>query len=147
MSGILSFLGGPITSLVKEVGGVIDSLSTTKEEKLDAQRKLIALQQAFQSKVMEVDAIFAAERAKVIMAEATSESWLTRNWRPILMLVFTYIIAHNFVIAPMFSVPRVEIPDNMWELLKLGMGGYIFGRSAEYVAEQAADAIKTKKQS
>jgi hypothetical protein len=147
VGGLLSFLGGPIGSLVKEVGGVIDSLSTTKEEKLDAQRKLLSLQQAFQAKVMEVDAIFATERAKVIMAEATSESWLTRNWRPILMLVFTYIIAHNFVIAPIFSLTMVVIPDNMWELLKLGMGGYIFGRSAEYVAEQAKEAIAAKKQS
>lgn len=141
MGGILGFLGGPIGSLVKEVGGVIDSLSTSKEEKLDAQRKLVELQRAFQTKVMEVDVQFAAQQAEVIRAEVQGESYLARNWRPILMLTFTYIIAHNFVIAPIFSLGSLAVPDQMWELLKIGMGGYIFGRSAEKIIPGVTEAI------
>jgi len=143
--GILGFLTGPFTGLVREVGGLIDGLTTTTEEKLSAQAKLQELSHVYQLKMAELDTQFAVEQAKVVIAEAQSESWITRNWRPILMLVFTYIILHNYVLAPMFSFGAVEIPPNMWELLKLGMGGYIFGRSGEYVAEQVSAAIKSKK--
>jgi hypothetical protein len=141
---LLGFLGGPISDLVGAVGGVIDSLSTTKEEKLAAKAELFKLQTAFAVRLTELDGQFAAEQAKVVIAEAQSESWLTRNWRPILMLVFTYIIAHNFIIAPMFSLPSLPIPDQMWELLKLGIGGYIGGRSAEYIAEQIGKGMAAK---
>ena len=145
MGGLLKILGGPITELVKGIGGVIDSVSTTSEEKLAAQAKLFELQSAFTVKLTELDSQFAAEQAKVVIAEAQSESWLTRNWRPILMLTFTYIIAHNYIIAPVFSAPSLPIPDQMWELLKLGIGGYIGGRSAEYIAEQIGKGMAAKK--
>lgn len=69
--------------------------------------------------------------ANVIMAEANGESWLQRNWRPLLMLLFGVIIANNFLIVPLFSTPKAEIPPDMWDLLKLGVGGYVMGRSAE----------------
>jgi hypothetical protein len=144
MGGLLKILGGPITELVKGVGSVVDSLHTSGEEKLSAQAQLLALQTAFTVKLTELDTQFAAEQAKVIIAEATSESWLTRNWRPILMLTFTYIIAHNFVLAPLFSFASLEIPPQMWELLKLGIGGYIGGRSAEYIAEQIGKGMSKK---
>jgi hypothetical protein len=145
MGGLLKILGGPITELVKGVGGVLDSLSTTSEEKMAAQAKLFELQSAFTVQLTQLDTQFAAEQAKVVIAEAQSESWLTRNWRPILMLTFTYIIAHNFVLAPLFSFASLEIPAQMWELLKLGIGGYIGGRSAEYIAEQIGKGMSAKK--
>jgi hypothetical protein len=145
MGGLLKILGGPISDLVGAVGGVIDKVTTTTEEKLAAQSKLLEIQNAFVMKIAELDTQFAAEQAKVVIAEAQSESWLTRNWRPILMLTFTYIIAHNFVLSPLFSLPHVDIPTDMWQLLKLGMGGYIGGRSAEYIAEQAKQAYVASK--
>ena len=145
MGGLLKILGGPITELVKGVGSVIDSVTTTSEEKMSAQAKLFELQAAFAMKLSELDGQFAAEQAKVVIAEAQSESWLTRNWRPILMLTFTYIIAHNFILAPMFSLPSLPIPDQMWDLLKLGIGGYIGGRSAEYIAEQIGKGMAARK--
>ena len=74
--------------------------------------------------------------ASVIRAEAEGESWLQRNWRPLLMCVFGAIVANNYVVAPYmqallsFSV-ELAVPEPMWELLKLGVGGYILGRSGE----------------
>jgi len=60
------------------------------------------------------------------------------------MLTFTYIIAHNYVIAPLFHVTSVPIPVDMWDLLKIGMGGYIVGRSAEKIAPSVAEVLKKK---
>lgn len=61
----------------------------------------------------------------------TAEGWLQKNWRPILMILFAFIIAYNFIISTIFSLDRLDIPQDMWELLKLGMGSYIIGRSVE----------------
>lgn len=69
--------------------------------------------------------------ARIIAAEAAGESWLQRNWRPLLMLLFGIIIANNYLLAPLFGTPQALIPPDMWALLKLGLGGYVVGRSAE----------------
>ena len=73
-----------------------------------------------------------------IQAEAKSDSWLAANWRPILMLTFTFIVAMNYAILPIVSwfgvhqAPLV-LPTGMWDLLKIGVGGYIVGRSGEKI--------------
>ncbi len=69
--------------------------------------------------------------ARIIAAEATGESWLQRNWRPLLMLLFGVIVANNYLVVPLFGTPMADIPPDMWALLKLGVGGYVLGRSAE----------------
>lgn len=127
-------LGGPIRETIESVGGVIDSLSTSTEEKLAAKQKLLEIQSALTLELARMDAQLASEQAGVIRAEASSESWLARNWRPILMLVFTFIVAWNYIVVPIFSLPVTTLDENVWELLKLGVGGYIIGRSAEKTA-------------
>ena len=76
------------------------------------------------------------QRVSVLIAEAQSEHKLTSQWRPITMLTFVVIIANNYIIAPymnaLFGVSvSLEIPPDMWDLLKLGLGGYVAGRSVE----------------
>lgn len=72
----------------------------------------------------------------IIQAEAKSEHWLTANWRPLTMLTFVVIIANNYILYPYLSLfwpdaPQLSIPPDMWDLLKIGLGGYVVGRSAE----------------
>lgn len=82
--------------------------------------------------------------SQVITAEAQGESWIQRNWRPITMLVFVFIIANNYVLAPYamalieWEIPTLAIPQGMWGLLQLGIGGYIASRGAEKVAHTMA---------
>lgn len=73
---------------------------------------------------------------------ARSESWMTANWRPVTMLTFAFVVLHNFVLAPVFSLPSVMIPPDMWELLRIGVGGYIMGRSGEKVLPEIAKILK-----
>ena len=78
--------------------------------------------------------------ASIIKAEAQSEHWITSQWRPILMLSFTAIVVNNFILAPyleaIFSWSVVlDLNDNIWGLLKIGVGGYIVGRSGEKMAK------------
>lgn len=69
--------------------------------------------------------------ANIIVAEAQGDSWLQRNWRPLLMVMFGVIVANNYIVVPIFNTPAADIPPDMWDLLKLGVGGYVVGRSAE----------------
>lgn len=120
---IASFLGGGI---VKEISQAIDDHTLSKEEKLDAITALF-------NKELEAS-------ARVIEAEAKSDGRLARNWRPITMLVFVAIIANNYILYPYLSLifegaPILEIPPDMWALLKIGLGGYVVGRSGEKVAK------------
>jgi hypothetical protein len=124
---ILGTVAGPVFD-------VIDKAVTDKDEanrlKAELQRRLIDQQ----------DATLQAQM-KVLLAEATGESWLQRNWRPILMLVIVAIVANNYLLAPylgaMFGVGlQLELPDAMWNLMTLGVGGYIAGRSGEKIIGQ-----------
>jgi hypothetical protein len=142
---ITNLLTGGFSGIVESVSGILDHFITNPEEKLKAQLQLTQMANDLQVKVIEADRDFAVQQAAVITAEVKSESWIARNWRPILMLTFTYIIAHNYVLAPLFSFKSLPIPDQMWELLKLGISGYIVGRSVEKIAPDVA-AIISKKQ-
>ena len=96
-----------------------------------------------ETKLIELDVLLAQLNTKtqelqsqVIIAEAQGESWLQRNWRPMLMCAFGLIVVNNYVLNPwlsaLFSISVImEIPPDMWGLLKLGVGGYIISRGAE----------------
>ena len=52
------------------------------------------------------------------------------------MLVAIVIIANNYIFVPYarafgLAVPLLELPDGLWSLLTLGVGGYVVGRSVE----------------
>ena len=84
--------------------------------------------------------------AGVVTAEANSDNWLSANWRPITMLTFVFIIANNYILYPYLilffdDAPMLEIPPDMWQLLKIGLGGYVVGRSGEKISK----AIKKNK--
>ena len=94
------------------------------------------LEAELKSEFMKYESKFVSYQRDIIVAEAKSESYLARNWRPIMMLSFVAIIVNNHMLAPylqLFGAPYIimEIPENMWDLLKLGISGYIVGRSAE----------------
>lgn len=99
-----------------------------------AQMKLETLKLQQNGELAEIESA-----VKVITAEASSTNPLASGWRPILMLTFTAIIANNYILAPylqaMFHVGlTLPLPADLWDLLKLGVGGYVVGRSAEKVA-------------
>lgn len=131
MPGILDLLSGPVTALVNGAKSLISQKLTNDADKAAANAAIDQLQIELQRAVLEADSKLAEAQRDVIVAEAKSESWLARNWRPILMLVFTFIVFNNFVLSPILSIPKTDIPENMWELLKIGVGGYISGRSVE----------------
>jgi hypothetical protein len=109
------------------VGGLFGLIDKSVEDKDQAAKIKANLQEmVLTGQMKEIEAA-----ASIIQAEAQGESWLQRNWRPLLMCLFGLIIANNYLVVPLFNTPMADIPPDMWELLKLGVGGYVVGRSVE----------------
>jgi hypothetical protein len=64
-------------------------------------------------------------------------NWLQRSWRPLVMLTFTVII----VMGVFKEIPYLKDTSPFWELLRLGLGGYVVGRSVEKVADSVTKNI------
>lgn len=125
MKKILQFLGG---SVIKDIGNVIDNLFTNDEERIRAKNEIFKV---IQEKELELQKM----QTDIIIAEAQG-NWLQRSWRPILMLAFGFIVIYVKFIAPLFDLRIPELENEFWNLLQLGIGGYVIGRSAEKIAEK-----------
>lgn len=79
----------------------------------------------------------------IVLAEAKSEHFLAASWRPILMLTFGGLIVARWL---GYSAPGISEAEvlKLWDIVQLGLGGYVIGRSAEKIAPQIADALKRK---
>lgn len=141
----LSLISGGIKGLVDSVGGILDKLSTTDEEKMRARNELATLTLAFQAKMAETFAAAMEVQSKVIIAEAQGESWLQRNWRPIFALTLVAVVFFNFLVVPIFHLPEIPTPERMWDLMELCLGGYIGGRTLEKVIVPAVEAYAAAK--
>ena len=120
--------GGGAKDLVEGVGGVIDNLHTSKEEKLEAKQKMKELVSNYEVEMEKT----ITDRWKSDMA---SDSWLSKNVRP-LVLVFLVIstVLMIFIDAGMISF---EVEAKWTDLLQLVLitviGAYFGGRSLEKV--------------
>ena len=124
MNKILEWFGG---TLVNDVLGGLDELFTSKEERLQAENviKKILVQKELELIKMQTN---------IIITEATG-NWLQRSWRPILMLSFGFIVMYVKFIGPLFQLHVPPLEDEFWNLLQLGIGGYVVGRTGEKMME------------
>lgn len=119
--------------VVEDGGKIIDALSTSNEEKSAAKNELTKIT---------LDALNRLQEAQkdVLVAEITG-SKIQRLWRPVVMLTFAFIVVFHFFLYPLirtFDPTLPELPPleaYFWELLKIGLGGYVIGRSAEKITE------------
>ncbi len=79
--------------------------------------------------------------SSIIKAEAASSHWLAANWRPITMLVFVGLIVSRWF---GYAAPELSEPEYLalWEIVKIGLGGYVGGRTVEKIIPQLAHIIK-----
>ena len=114
--------------LVKNVGGVLDNLTTSKEEKLEAERK-----------VKELIANYEVEMERNITsrweADLKSDSWLSKNVRP-MTLIFLIVCTMLLIFIDAGAI-NFNVKDSYVDLLQLVLitviGAYFGGRSLEKV--------------
>jgi hypothetical protein len=94
---------GPI---IDKVLGVIDKI--VPDSDLATKLKAEAALEAMKLDYSEVNTLVEAW-AKVIASEYENGNSLSRSWRPITILTFTYIIAHNYIFVTMFSLPHLVV--------------------------------------
>ena len=121
------FSGGA-ADLVKGVGGVIDNLHTSKEEKFEAERKIKELMANYE---MEMEKNITSRWE----ADLKSDSWLSKNVRP-LVLIFLIVCTMLLIFIDAGAL-KFNVKDSYIDLLQLVLitviGAYFGGRSFEKV--------------
>ena len=128
MSILTSIFSSGASALVNSVGGVLDNLTTSKEEKLEAERK-----------IKELMANYEVEMEKNITsrweADLKSDSWLSKNVRP-LVLIFLIVCTMLLIFIDAGAL-NFEVKSSWVDLLQLVLitviGAYFGGRSLEKV--------------
>jgi hypothetical protein len=126
MKGIKDIFTGGAGKLVEGVGSVLDNTLSSKEE-------LLVVKKEISEVILKAYTDLISQAATVVQVEAKG-NWLQRSWRPITMLMFVFIVVYSKFIALVFGWPAPELETEFWELLKIGLGGYVIGRSFEKTA-------------
>ena len=118
--------GGGAADLVKNVGGVIDNLHTSKEEKLEAEQKIKAL-------IVEHEAKMEQNITDRWKADMNSDSWLSKNIRP-LVLAFLVVSTVLMIFIDAGTI-KFTVEEKWTDLLQLVLitviGAYFGGRTME----------------
>jgi len=126
MSILGKIFSGGAADLVKGIGGVVDNLHTSKEEKLAAEQKIQELVSNYETQ-MEANI---TDRWK---ADMNSDSWLSKNVRP-LVLIFLVVCTVLMIFIDAGSIKFV-VEEKWTDLLQLVLitviGAYFGGRSFE----------------
>lgn len=139
--GIFSIIGSALKPLVK----LVDDVHTSTEEKLELKAVLDKIANDLAVAGMEHDRALAEAQASIIIAEAKSGSWITRSWRPLMMMMFGVLIM--LIATGLMDVEALAaVPDKLWNLISIGLGGYIVGRSAEKTIPKILEAQKKKQE-
>ena len=126
MSILTKLFSGGAADLVKGVGGVIDNLHTSKEEKLAAEQKIQELIANHQAKMEQ-------NITDRWSADMNSDSWLSKNVRP-MVLIFLVVCTVLMIFIDAGSINFV-VEEKWTDLLQLVLitviGAYFGGRSFE----------------
>ena len=126
MSILSKIISGGAKDLVEGVGGVLNNLTTSKEEKLEAKRKMQELIADYETK-MEQNI---TDRWK---SDMNSDSWLSKNVRP-LVLIFLVVCTVIMIFIDVGTI-AFEVEDKWTDLLQLVLitviGAYFGGRTME----------------
>jgi len=125
--GILNkIFSGGAAELVEGVGGVLDNLTTSKEEKLEAKRKMKELISNHEAKMEQ-------NITDRWSADMNSDSWLSKNVRP-LVLIFLVVSTVLMIFIDAGTI-AFEVEPKWTDLLQLVLitviGAYFGGRSLE----------------
>lgn len=124
----------PVTAFLDVGGKIIDRLWPDPTEA--AKAKLAMLEMAQKGELAELTG-----RLNIVQTEAASSHWLAANWRPLLMLTFG-----GLIVARWFGWAAPNLSESeylkLWDIVNLGLGGYVIGRSVEKVVPSIAEALK-----
>ncbi len=119
-----------LDKLLTTIGDVINKLACSKDEKNKLKSELTSIILNHYNQL--------ANLQKDILISEISGNCLQRSWRPIVMLAFAAVV----ILGVFIDIPLLNNNSPFWELLQLGMGGYVIGRSAEKISSNIIDKLK-----
>jgi hypothetical protein len=126
-------------SIIGDLVGKVVDLFPNPADKLKAQE----LQNQITLALNDAQTKLNQAQADIISSEAKSESWITRSWRPLVMLTFTALIVCHW-----FGLNAKDISEaqyiELFVIIKYGLSGYVVGRSGEKIAETVGQAFGKK---
>jgi hypothetical protein len=142
LGGFLSkILGAGAKETIDSIGNTIDKIDKS-DEKLEMQLKYKQLLMEMEGSYLNYETKLLESQSKIIESEAKGDSWLQRNWRPLLMLICMFIILNNYVLVPYFGIPVAVLDDHIWTLMEMGVTGYVAGRSLEKISENLSPVLQ-----
>lgn len=84
----------------------------------------------------------------VMVADAQSEGWLTRNARPATVVWGLSMVTWLGVVAPSLGIGNEaitaikQVPSDLWNLVTVGIGAYMLGKTGETIANSVANRAK-----
>ena len=118
--GLLSFLG----DIFKPAADLVDNMHTSTEEKLKLRNALAKIEAdvtlktlELQGQLAELQGKLAESNAQAVVAEAGSESWFVRHYRP--MIITSMFI---LIMCQAFGLLKVELPDVFWQIFAAAFG-------------------------
>ena len=111
MSGILSFISGlfgPVSKLVEKIPteqGKMELTNQLAKIQSDVQLKLIE----YDTKVLQLTSELAKSSASLAIAEAGSESWFVRHYKPVIVFGLFILICLDAFGLTAFRLPEVFI--------------------------------------
>jgi hypothetical protein len=120
----------------KIIGGFFDLVGEAVEDKDQRNQIKAELTKVLEKADLTKFTNLVQAQTAVLVAEVQGQSWLQRNWRPILMLVIVAIVGNNYILYPYLSLFTskavvLDLPEKLYSLMTVGVGGYIVGRSTE----------------
>ena len=133
----------PVSTALDIGSKLIERLWPDPKQADAAKLELLKLTQSGELARLAAETDLAKAAAAAVESEAKSEGWLTRSWRPITMLVFVALIT-----ARMFGLTADNISESeylrLWQLVEVGLGGYVFLRGGKQIVEAAAPIFAGK---
>ena len=144
--GVLDFIAG----IFKPATDIIDKVHTSEAERLELQNALAKINAEVTTKlaeaevrVMELQAKLVEQSSKVSIAEAGSESWFVRHYKPIIVsCMFVLILGESF------GLLKTELPEIFWQIFGASFGVLTatpaVGKGLSKVAEVVKGALTKK---
>ena len=134
-----------ILAAIPVIGKVLESVFGIIDKSIEDKDRAAELKAAIQMQVMQMDHTEIVETLKaqrdIVVEEAKGAGILQRNWRPITMLTFVALVVARWM---GWTVPGITEPLELklMNIIEIGLGGYVIGRSAEKIATSVVPMLK-----
>lgn len=108
-----------LSGLAGEIGGIINNLTISSKEKKELESRVTQIVYRYSSEL--------SQNQTNIISRETGGNWLQRSWRPLVMLSFAAVV----LLGTFIDIPYLGEESKFWNLIEIGLGGYVVGRSLE----------------